>query len=217
MTSRILFSLIARGTVVLAEYSTVTGNAQFIAHRILEKIPSVDTRVSYAQERHMYHILVNDGIAFLCMAEEGFGRRIPYAFLEDIKNEFFATYGTAALNAVAYEYDTEFSRRMQEKMEYFSNNPNADAINRVRGGIADVKNVMIENIEKVLERGERFELLVDKTSQLGQEAFIFKKEARRLKQQMRWKNMKMTLIIIAVVVLIAIIIIIGACGIDFSC
>ena len=76
---------------------------------------------------------------------------------------------------------------MQEKMEYFSSNPNADAINRVRGGIADVKNVMIENIEKVLERGERFELLVDKTSQLGQEAFIFKKEARRLKQQMRWK------------------------------
>ena len=76
---------------------------------------------------------------------------------------------------------------MQEKMEYFSSNPNADAINRVRGGIADVKNVMIENIEKVLERGERFELLVNKTSQLGQEAFIFKKEARRLKQQMRWK------------------------------
>lgn len=72
-------------------------------------------------------------------------------------------------------------------MEYFSNNPNADAINRVRGGIADVKNVMIENIEKVLERGERFELLVEKSSQIGQEAFIFKKEARRLKVQMRWK------------------------------
>lgn len=88
---------------------------------------------------------------------------------------------------MAYEYDIQFSRLMQEKMEYFSTNPNADAINRVRGGIADTKNVMVENIEKVLERGERFELLVDKTSQLGQEAFIFKKEAKKLKRQMQWK------------------------------
>lgn len=79
-------------------------------------------------------------------------------------------------------------------MDYFANNPNADAISRVRGGIADVKNIMIENIEKVLERGERFELLVEKSSQLGQEAFIFKKEARRLKRQMRWK-VRNTLII----------------------
>lgn len=91
------------------------------------------------------------------------------------------------VQAVAYEYETEFAAKMKEKMDYFANNPNADAISRVRGGIADVKNIMIENIEKVLERGERFELLVEKSSQLGQEAFIFKKEARRLKRQMRWK------------------------------
>lgn len=28
------------------------------------------SRVSYTQERHMYHVLVNDGITFLCMSEE---------------------------------------------------------------------------------------------------------------------------------------------------
>lgn len=34
-------------------------------------------------------------------------------------------------------------------MEYYSNNEKADTINRVRGGISEVKNVMIENIDKV--------------------------------------------------------------------
>eukprot|EP00210_Caulerpa_lentillifera_P000324 g317.t1 len=121
------------------------------------------------------------------------------------------------MQAVAYEYDTEFSAKIKEKIDYFSNNPKADAINRVRGGIADVKNVMIENIEKVLERGERFELLVEKSSQIGQEAFIFRKEARKLKRQMRCKNLKMNLILIICVIVAIIVIIVLVCSLGDVC
>ena len=28
------------------------------------------SRVSYSQERHLFHIVVRDGITFLCMADE---------------------------------------------------------------------------------------------------------------------------------------------------
>ena len=38
---------------------------------------------------------------------------------------------------------------LEERMEYYSRDEKADTINRVRGGISEVKNVMIENIEKV--------------------------------------------------------------------
>lgn len=37
---------------------------------------------------------------------------------------------------------------------------------------------MIENIDRVLERGERIELLVDKTDRLNQQAFRFEKSVR---------------------------------------
>ena len=50
---------------------------------------------------------------------------------------------------MAYEYNTEFSSILQQRMRYFVNDPNADTINRVRGGVAEVKNIMVENIEKV--------------------------------------------------------------------
>lgn len=39
---------------------------------------------------------------------------------------------------------------------------------------------MIENIDRVLERGERIELLVDKTDRLNQQAFKFEKTVRTL-------------------------------------
>lgn len=37
---------------------------------------------------------------------------------------------------------------------------------------------MLENIDRVLERGERIELLVDKTDKLNQQAFKFEKSVR---------------------------------------
>jgi hypothetical protein len=46
---------------------------------------------------------------------------------------------------------------------------------------------MIENIEKVLDRGEKLDLLVDKTEHLQGEAFAFRREARRARRVLWWK------------------------------
>ena len=80
------------------------------------------------------------------------GRRVPYAFLEDLKERFLRAHGDAAQDAVAYEFDESFSAVIQQRMEYFSKDRSADTINRVRGEISEVRNIMIENIDKVSSR-----------------------------------------------------------------
>jgi vesicle-associated membrane protein 7 len=50
---------------------------------------------------------------------------------------------------------------------------------------------MVENIEKILERGDRIELLVDKTSTIQDNTFHFKKQSRRLRQALWMKNAKL--------------------------
>ena len=35
--------------------------------------------------RHVFHYVVEDSITFLCMADEDAKRRVPFAFLDDIK------------------------------------------------------------------------------------------------------------------------------------
>ncbi|DBB02583.1 TPA: hypothetical protein ACH3X3_011563 [Trebouxia sp. C0006] len=218
MPDQILYSVVARQTVVLAEFSVVQGNANLVAHRILDKLPSEDSRVSYTQELYVFHVLVHSGLAFVCMAEEAFGRRIPFAFLDDIRDKFLSAYGPeAAQYAVAYEYNTEFSGVLQQRMRYFANDPNADAINRVRGGVAEVKNIMVENIEKVLERGERIELLVDKTDHLQSESFAFKRDASRMKKKMWWTNVRWMAAVTAVVLVIIYVVIAIVCSPTFQC
>lgn len=98
----------------------------------------------------MYQLLDSAHICQAACLLQALGRRIPFAFLDDIKEKFLAAYGPeAAQYAVAYEYNTDFSSVLQQRMRYFVNDPNADTINRVRGGVAEVKNIMVENIEKV--------------------------------------------------------------------
>ena len=53
--------------------------------------------------------------------------------------------------------------------------------------------------DKVLERGERIELLVDRTEVLDQHAFKFKKSSGNLRNAMWWKNFKLKLLIAFIV------------------
>ncbi|KAG6535176.1 hypothetical protein ZIOFF_000138 [Zingiber officinale] len=217
----ILYALVARGSVVLAEFSASPMNAGAVARQILERIPgSQDTHVSYSQDRYIFHVKCTDGLTVLCVADDTAGsesslslrcyssltsvptvdayllcfleRRIPFAFLEDIHGRFVKTYGRACHTAPAYGMNDEFSRVLSQQIDYYSSDPNADRMNRIKGEMSQVRNVMIENIDKVLERGDRLELLVDKTANMQGNTIRFRKQARRFRNTVWWRNIKLT-------------------------
>ena len=65
-----------------------------------------------------------------------------------------------------------------------------DKVERVKDEVARVKDIMVTNIEALLERGERLDLLVDKTEQLSSNAVTFKQASRTLARRMWWQNFK---------------------------
>ncbi|KAL1825651.1 hypothetical protein ACET3Z_012429 [Daucus carota] len=209
----ILYAVVARGTTVLSEFSAVSGNTGSVARRILEKLPSEsESRMCFSQDRYIFHILRSDGLTFLCMANDAFGRRIPFSYLEDVHMRFMKNYGRVALHAPAYAMNDEFSRVLHQQMEFFSSNPSADTINRVRGEVGEIRTIMVDNIEKILERGDRIELLVDKTATMQDGAFHFKKQSKRLRRALWMKNAKLLALMTCLIVLLLYIIIAAACG-----
>ncbi|KAJ1377159.1 Longin domain [Sesbania bispinosa] len=58
--------------------------------------------------------------------------RIPFAFLEDIHKKIVKTYGHGILSAPAYAMNDEFSKGPEPTDDYFSNDPNADRLNRLK-------------------------------------------------------------------------------------
>jgi len=71
---------------------------------------------------------------------------------------------------------------------------------------------MVKNIETVLERGEKIELLVEKTEVLEEHAFKFQKNSKTLKKKMWWKNVKVMCGLIWVLIAIIIVAFIVGCG-----
>ncbi|KAI8351332.1 synaptobrevin domain-containing protein [Mortierella sp. GBAus27b] len=213
----IIYALIARGTVILTEYTSSSGNFTTVTEAILEKIPPNNSKLTYVYDRYLFHYICEDGLTYMCMTDDSFGRRIPFAFLQDIKQKFLDQYGQErALSSLVPYSMNEFSRTIAKQMEYYSTNPNVDKIRQVQGEIEQVKDVMVHNIERVLERGERIELLVDKTDNLNQQAYAFKKRSVNLKRAMWYKNMKLTLALAGVILFLVYLIYCAACGFPFG-
>ncbi|KAL5783449.1 hypothetical protein ACOSP7_008478 [Xanthoceras sorbifolium] len=209
----ILYGMVARGNVVLAEFSATQTNANTIARQVLEKLPrgSDDSNLSYSHDRYIFHVKRTDGLTVLCMADDSSGRRIPFAFLEDIHQRFVRTYNRAIHSAAAYAMNDEFSRVLSQQMDQFSNDPNADRLNRLKGEMSHVRSVMIDNIDKVLERGDRLALLVDKTTNLQGNTLRFKRQARRYKNSVWWGNCKLTAALIVVLMILIYVVLAFVC------
>ena len=216
----ILYALVARGKTVLSEFTFTSGNFPTITRLLLGRIDmSRNGKMSYIYDQYVFHYICEDGLLFLCMCDEGSNakRRVPFAFLEDMKQRFLAAYGDVAQTAIAFAMNMEFSRVLQQQMEVF-NGPMGDRqqFADVHRKLDDVKNVMVQNIEMVLERGEKLELLVDKTDRLNTTAFTFEKSSRKLKEAMFWKKVKLYILALSLLGFVVFIITWVACGADFG-
>lgn len=211
----IFYALIARGTSVLAEYTPRTGNFPTVTRTVLTRLGAKDTQASYAYDGHVFNVLIDDGIVYMCLTDEGDKRRFAFAYLEDIKTKFRADFGERIHSAIAFSLNTEFQRYLQDRMDVF-NDGKSDSIGRVKARLDSVKTVMVENIDKVLQRGEKIELLVDESQELQRTANKFKTGARSLERHMWWKNVKIWIFIILILLVVSYIIAGSLCGWGFE-
>jgi len=87
-----------------------------------------------------------------------------------------------------------------------------EKILRVQEDINDVTDLMRQNIESVVDRGEHLELLMDKSDGLSSQANAFKKQSTGLRKAMWWQNIKKMLLLAFVLVVVLCVIVFSMCG-----
>lgn len=154
----------------------------------------------------------------MVVADEAYGRQIPFAFLEKVREEWFSKWVERGATAPAHSLDRSFGPRLHHWMDYCESHPEElNKVASVQRQVDEVKSIMVDNIEKVLERGEKIELLVDKTDNLRFQADRFHKTGRALRSKMWWQNMKVKIIILVIIILIAVIIFASVCFSGGNC
>ncbi|MCH88517.1 vesicle-associated membrane protein 726-like, partial [Trifolium medium] len=105
----LIYSFVARGNIILAEYTEFSGNFSTIAAQCLQKLPSSSNRFTYNCDGHTFNYLVDNGFTYCVVAIESAGRQIPIAYLERVKEEFSKKYaGGKAANAAAKSLNKEY-------------------------------------------------------------------------------------------------------------
>ncbi|GMN60264.1 hypothetical protein TIFTF001_029349 [Ficus carica] len=157
-------------------------------------------------------------LAYCVVADESVGRQVPLAFLERVKDDFVSKYGAGkAATAAANSLNKEFGSKLKEHMQYCVDHPEEiSKLAKVKAQVSEVKGVMMENIEKVLDRGEKIELLVDKTENLHQQAQDFRTAGTKIRRKMWLQNMKIKLIVLGILIALILIIVLSVCH-GFNC
>ena len=87
-----------------------------------------------------------------------------------------------------------------------------DKLQRVQDEIGEATDVMRQNIEAVVGRGEHLELLVDKSEGFSANARAFQKQSNTLRTAMWWKNVKTMLTMFCFVLILILLLVFSICG-----
>ena len=79
---------------------------------------------------------------------------------------------------------------MKPKMQYYNDNPNAfsDKTDEVLKNMLNLKEDMIENIENLIQRDGKIEIVAEKAQQLSTVSHSYNTKSRKLKEQERRKS-----------------------------
>ena len=163
-------------------------------------MPNVCVQLTYQLEDHLIHYVRQNGVTVLVMADAELPRRIAFGFLNELHRRFLKSYSQEDIADAEPLGMTSFNKQIGDLMEQFTNNPPPDPVRAAQDEISGVKQIMTQNIEAILSRGERIELLVDKTDNLGNQAAQFRKRSQALRRKMWWKNTKLIALTAFVVV-----------------
>ncbi|KAG4990515.1 hypothetical protein AAZX31_09G044800 [Glycine max] len=213
-----IYSFVARGTMLLAEYTEFTGNFPAIAAQCLQKLPSSNNKFTYNCDHHTFNFLVEDGYAYCVVAKESVSKQISIAFLERVKADFKKRYGGGkADTAIAKSLNKEFGPVMKEHMKYIINHAEEIVkLIKVKAQVSEVKSIMLENIDKALDRGENLTILADKTEALRSHAQDFRKQGTQVRRKMWYQNMKIKLVVLGILLVLVLVIWLSICG-GFDC
>lgn len=202
----IVYSVVARGPTILCDHTDMSGNFETIAASVLARLAVEDAKITYTADEHLFHVVIEDGIIYMCLAGRDYRRSQAFGFLFEIKRRF--TSGSTNLrqrarSANAYELSRDFSNVLAEQMQRFNVERMPGQLGALQDQIDEVKGIMTQNIDKVLERGEKIEVLVGKTEELAHSADSFKKSSVQLRRKMWWQNKKWIILLVVVLLIIA--------------
>lgn len=142
----------------------------------------------------------NDIVTIVTVFSDSLPRVLPVNVLETLLGDYKSF-------REQHSSDVEFKIKFNQIIKFQEADFNRSALEMTKGELDQVKAVLNDNIEQVLERNERINLLVNKTDRITTLSNNFRSNTVRVKRKMWWQNVKFWAIISVVVLLVLLVIV----------
>jgi vesicle-associated membrane protein 7 len=186
MSASIVYTLIARSTkTVLCDYTEFTGNFQQISLLILGRIKK-DSKCEIEYNDYKYYYDDENDITFLCMCEN-FEAEVAFQYLSELKKIFREKYEERTIRT-AYSYGlSEFQNSIKDLATSYEKNPKTK-IDKLTNQVTQTAEVLHENIEKLLQRNEKLNIIAQKSKRLQDNSDLYIKTIHDIKKKQKMKK-----------------------------
>ncbi|KEG12568.1 putative vesicle-associated membrane protein 713 [Trypanosoma grayi] len=207
----ILYALVASAEgAPLADVHVSSSSHASNAKKVLKGIkgPIVERR-SLSYNGYCYDILPHkDGTVYMCVTEDSCSRAVSFKFLEGARRRCSSQRSNPF--SLAAELRTE--------VELF-NDTESEKIREIRSMMADVKDEMVQNVDRLMYRSDRLDTLLLKSSALEEESSAFRQNARDVKRQLLCRRIVTCAIVALIVILVIFAVVLMICsthGVNFD-
>ncbi|XP_075539516.1 vesicle-associated membrane protein 7-like [Dermacentor variabilis] len=170
MASPIEFCAIARETTVLVSHRETSCDFEYLLTDVLKEIPPhADFKTTRSRGGYVFHLLVEQGLIYICATLPEASMHQSFTCLFLIKQRFLeGSLSSRAWTAQEHELDRDFGSVIADILNNCNSGRTGDQISQLHRQVEDVRGIMAQNNERVVERGDRLDSLLEKTQDLEQ-------------------------------------------------
>ncbi|WOL03520.1 VAMP-like protein YKT61 [Canna indica] len=151
----------------------------FVARTVAKRTPP-GQRQSVQHEEYKVHCYNQNGLCALAVADDHYPVRSAFSLLNKVLEEYQKTFGESWRVQQTdadqpWPYLTDALTKFQDPAE-------ADKLLKIQKDLDETKIILHKTIDSVLERGEKLDSLVEKSSDLSAASQMFYKQARKTNQ-----------------------------------
>lgn len=210
--SAICYGAVVYNRQILCSHQSGTGNYETVFRSVLPQVQTSRSgeKTAFNVEGGMtVYVLVEQGVAFCVLAPTNFGKQRSFNCLDALKRNFeSADLFGRVVDAGAGGLSWSFGNTLQMQMEKHSKADGSQQVREMQSKVDEVKDVMVQNVKKVMDRGEKLDDLMDRAEDLEIKADQFRSTTKEVRKKFWWQNMRMKLIIAASLILIITVIVI---------
>ena len=143
---------------------------------------SSEPQASIDANAYTLHYMVDSDVAFLCICERSYPRKLAFTYLADLAREFLTTHPPQQVHAPGlrpYAF-MDFDTFIAKTKSTYADARASQNLDKLNDELRDVTKVMTKNIEDLLYRGDSLEQMGEISSRLRDDSKKYRRAAVRI-------------------------------------